>query len=438
MPESFVGPLIAHLVTHEVGHTLGLRHNFKSSSIYTLAEINSDTVKGKKQMAGSVMDYIGVNINKDSGDIQGDYSMSGIGPYDEWAIEYGYTFGDLKKILARVAEPELVFGTDEDTFGPDPLARRYDFSKNPLDFAQNQIRLTNHHRGRLLSNFIEDGDSWDRVRYGYELTLSLQTRSISMMANWVGGAFVHRDKKGDPNGRMPVEVVPAEQQREALKFVVENAFVDGAFGLTPELVTAMGRDKWLDDTRSFFQESTWPIHDRVIGIQSSALTMLMNPTTLRWVYDNELRVPEGDDALTLPELLATISDAIWSEVAEVPEGEFTARKPLVSSLRRNLQREHLERLIDLTLPGNGSSAASRSISMLSAAQLQGVLDKISTSQEAAADRHDPYTSAHLAQARKRIEKALDADYILNPSKGGSGSGGVFFFGKEPGQDREQN
>ena len=436
MPESFVGPLIAHLVTHEVGHTLGLRHNFKSSSIYTLAEINSDAVKGKKQLAGSVMDYIGVNINQESGDIQGDYSMSGIGPYDEWAIEYGYTFGDLKKILARVAEPELVFGTDEDTFGPDPLARRYDFSKNPLDFAQNQIRLTNHHRGRLLSNFIEDGDSWDRVRYGYELTLSLQTRSISMMANWVGGAFVHRDKKGDPNGRMPVEVVPAEQQREALKFVVKNAFTDGAFGLTPELVTAMGRDKWLDDTRSFFVESTWPIHDRVIGIQSSALTMLMNPTTLRWVYDNELRVPEGDDALTLPELLATISDAIWSEIAEVPEGEFTARKPLVSSLRRNLQREHLERLIDLTLPGNGSSAASRSISMLSAAQLQGILDNISTSQEAAADRHDPYTSAHLAQARKRIEKALDADYILNPSKGGGGSGGFFFFGKEPGQEKE--
>lgn len=438
MPESFVGPLIAHLVTHEVGHTLGLRHNFKSSSIYTLAEINSDIVKGKKQLAGSVMDYIGVNINKGSGDIQGDYSMSGIGPYDEWAIEYGYTFGDLKKILARVAEPELVFGTDEDTFGPDPLARRYDFSKNPLDFAQNQIRLTNHHRERLLSNFIEDGDSWDRVRYGYELTLSLQTRSISMMANWVGGAFVHRDKKGDPNGRMPVEVVPAEQQRSALKFVVENAFVDGAFGLTPELVTAMGRDKWLDDTRSFFQESTWPIHDRVIGIQSSALTMLMNPTTLRWVYDNELRVPEADDALTLPELLATISDAIWSEVAEVPDGEFTARKPLVSSLRRNLQREHLERLIDLTLPGNGSSAASRSISMLSAAQLQVVLDKISTSQEAAADRHDPYTSAHLAQARKRIEKALDADYILNPGRGGSGPAGFLFHGTEPGQDREQN
>lgn len=431
MPESFVGPLIAHLVAHEVGHTLGLRHNFKASSIYTLAEINSDAIKGKKQLAGSVMDYLGVNINLESGEEQGDYCMSGIGPYDEWAIEYGYTFDDTKKVLARVAEPELVYGTDEDTFGPDPLARRYDFSSNPLDFAQNQMRLSRHHRGRLLSDFIQEGDSWDRIRYGYELTLSLQTRAVSMMANWVGGAFVHRDKKGDPNGRMPVEVVPAQQQRDALKFVVENTFSDEAFGLTPELVTAMGRDKWLDDSGVFFQESTWPIHDRIIGIQASALTMLMNPTTLKWVYDNEFRTPEGDDALTLPELLSTVSDAAWSELTDESEGEFSARKPMISSLRRNLQREHLERLIDLTLPGNGSTgAARRTISMLSAAQLQTVLDRINAAQASAADRHDPYTTAHLAQARKRIEKALDADYILNPGKGGGGFGGFLFFGQE--------
>ncbi len=431
MPEEFVGPLIAHLVAHEVGHTLGLRHNFKASSLYSLAEINSEKIKGKKQLAGSVMDYLGVNINFEAGELQGDYCMSGIGPYDEWAIEYGYTFGDTKKVLERVAEPELAFATDEDVSGPDPLARRYDFSKNPLDFAQNQMRLTKHHRGRLLSDFIKDGDSWDRIRYGYELTLSLQTRAISMMANWVGGAFVHRDKKGDPNGRMPVEVVPAEQQRQALKFVVDNAFNDEAFGLTPELVTAMGRDKWLDDTRGFFQESTWPIHDRVIGIQSSALTMLMNPTTLKWVYDNELRLPEGEDALTLPELLSTISDAVWSELTAEAAGEYTARKPLISSLRRNLQREHLERLIDLTLPGNGNSAAARTISMLSASQLGTVLDRINAAQNSAADRHDPYTASHLEQAKKRIQKALDADYILNPGNSGGGFGGLFIFGNEP-------
>ena len=308
MPESFVGPLMAHLVAHEVGHTLGLRHNFKASSVYTLAQINSEEVKGKKQLAGSVMDYIGTNVRLDSGTVQGDYCMTGVGPYDMWAIEYGYTFGDTKPILARVAEPELVFATDEDTGGPDPLARRYDFSKNPLDFANEQMKLVNHHRGKLLSDFIKDGDSWDRIRYGYEMILSLQTRSLSMMSIWVGGAHVNRDKKGDPNGRRPIEVVPAETQRAALNFVLQNAFRDEAFGLTPELTTAMGLDKWYDNEGSMSEESTWPIHDRIMGIQSSIMTSLLNPTTLRRVYDNEFRTPADADSLTLPELLQTITD----------------------------------------------------------------------------------------------------------------------------------
>ncbi len=431
MPESFVGPMIAHLVAHEVGHTLGLRHNFKASSVYTLGQINSEELKGKKQLAGSVMDYIGTNIRLDSGAIQGDYSMTGVGPYDMWAIEYGYTFGDLKPILARVAEPELVYATDEDTGGPDPLARRYDFTKNPLEYAEEQIRLAAHHRARLLSDFIKDGDSWDRVRYGYEMILSLQTRSTSMMANWIGGAHVNRDKKGDPNGRKPIEVVPAETQRKALAFVINNTFKDEAFGLSPDLVTAMGLDKWYDDSSSMMEESTWPIHDRIMGIQASALTSLMNPTTLKRVYDNEFRTPADQDSFTLPELLNTVTAGLWSELDAKAEGEYSPRKPLISSLRRNLQREHLERLIDLTLPGNAQGAAGRTISTLASEQLRQIVKKIEAAQAASADKHDAYTTAHLSQAKDRITKALDADYILNPSRGGSSGGGLrIILGKE--------
>lgn len=424
MPESFVGPLIAHLVAHEVGHTMGLRHNFKASSLYTLAQINSDEVKGKKQLAGSVMDYIGTNVRLDSGTAQGDYCMTGVGPYDMWAIEYGYTTGDLKPILDRVAEPELAFATDEDTGGPDPLARRYDFTKNPLDFAEEQYRLAAHHRARLLTDFVKDGDSWDRVRYGYEMVLSLQTKSLSMMSNWVGGAHVNRDKKGDPNGRKPIDVVPAETQRKALNFVVTNAFRDEAFGLSPELVTAMGLDKWSDNMNSMMEESTWPIHDRIMGIQASVLTGIMNPTTLKRVYDNEFRVPADQDSLTLPELLTTVTTAVWTELDAKAEGEYSPRKPLISSLRRNLQREHLERLITLTLPGSSQGAAGRTISTLASEQLRQIVKKIDAAQAAAADKHDPYTTAHLSQAKERINKALDANYILNPSSGGGGGGGM--------------
>lgn len=424
IPETFVGPLVAHLVAHEVGHTLGLRHNFKASSLYTFDEINSDKVKGKKQMAGSVMDYMAANIHAD-GSKQGDYCMSGIGPYDMWAIEYGYTFGDTRKILSRVAEPELAFGTDEDTNGPDPFARRYDFTKEPLDFAKNQVALARHHRDRLLTTFVKDGESWDRVRYGYQLTLSMQTRTLSMMSNWIGGAFVYRDRKGDPNGRKPVEVVSAERQRKALKFVIENCFRDEAFGITPELTAAMGLDIWWEswDGSTY---ATWPIHDRIVAIQASTLTMLMNPTTLRRVYDNESRVPADQDCLTLPELLTQLSDSVWTELGQNGNEKYTARKPKISSLRRNLQREHLERLIDLTLPDSRANSASKTISMLAAENLKQLVEKIDA-QLAAGANHDQYTTAHLSQARSRIQKALDADYILNPGSGGGGGGGGFIF-----------
>ena len=425
MPESFIGPLLADLVGHEVGHTLGLRHNFKASSIYTLAEINSDEVKGKKPLAGSVMDYLPTNFNFEAGKVQGDYAMIGVGPYDLWAIEYGYTLDNAKlpKILSRVAEPELIFATDQDTLGPDPLARRYDFSKDPLDFANNQVRLANHHRKQLLEHFVKKGDSWEKARVGYLLTLRLQTSALSMMSNWIGGTHVYFDKKGDPNGRKPVEVVDVETQRNALKFVIENSLRDEAFGLTAELLAHMTSSGWRETFN--FDEGAWPVHDRIMSVQSSVLTQLMNPTTLRRVYDNEFRVSPEEDALTLNELLTAVSTEVFSELKNLPKGKFTERKPAISSLRRNLQTEYLERLFDLADERNGAEAT-KPISNLATLKLRELQPQI----EAASKESglDAYTKAHLSDAAQRIQKWLDSLYVVREESGGGFP--MFLFGKE--------
>ena len=406
--------MLADLVAHEVGHTLGLRHNFKASALFTLDEINSEEVKGKKPITASVMDYSPINYRFESGEVQGDFAMIDIGPYDFWAIDYGYTFdeGRLPEILKRCSEPELQYATDEDTSGPDPLARRYDFSKDPLDYAQEQMRLVNLYRERILSKFVKDGDSWAKARRGYELTLSLQTRSASMMANWIGGAFVNRDKKGDPGNRAPVEVVPPEQQRAALGFVIENTFRDEAFGLTPELLERMSVDKWLDggSRSSMSNEATWPIHDRVLGVQASALTWLMNPTTLRRVYDNEMRLPADQDTLTLPELLSAVSNEAWSELEGDCPDNRSARQPMISSLRRNLQREHMQRLVDLILESSNDTAAFNAISNLARMELRSLISKIADSLERCGDKMDAYSKAHLAETVQRAERALEAGY----------------------------
>lgn len=409
IPEWFVGPMLADLVAHEVGHTLGLRHNFKASSVYSLQEINSPAFKGVRPHTGSVMDYNPVNINMEDGEVQGDYTMIDIGPYDMWAIEYGYTFDDPKKVLERVAEPELIYGTDEDTGGSDPRARRYDFSRDPLDYAKSRMRLVKYHRDRILDKFVKKGDPWHKARRGYQITLSTQLNAISIAAGWLGGSYTYRDFKGDPGDRVPVEPVSADKQRAALKFVIRNAFYDDAFGLTPELLSHMTVDK-----RDYNPaEEAWPVHDSILGVQASALTMLMNPTTLKRVYDNEFRTPSEQDQLTLPELLTDIFDAVWSEIAELPEKRYTAREPMISSLRRNLQREHLERLVDLTGPDAGFTAAYKPISNLALAQLRDLKGRIDAVLEHANSKLDPYTQAHLTEASLRIAKVLDAQYIYN-------------------------
>ena len=181
--------------------------------------------------------------------------MIEVGPYDMWAIEYGYTFDkNPEKILERVSEPELQFATDEDTIGPDPLARRYDFSKNPLEYAQEQKVLIERFRKKLMTDYVKDGDSWTKAREGYELTLNLQMKNTSMMANWIGGAFVNRDKKGDPKERLPIEVVPADTQREALDFVLESTFRDEAYALSPELLARLTKDFF----GGFGGDPAWP------------------------------------------------------------------------------------------------------------------------------------------------------------------------------------
>lgn len=413
MPESFVGPMMSELACHEVGHTLGLRHNFKASAVYTMSEINSKKLKGKKPHAGSVMDYLPTNMNYKDGEVQGDYTMIGVGPYDIWAIEYGYTQDEkaLKAILSRVAEPELQFATDEDTIGPDPLARRYDFSKQPLDYAKNQIRIAVHNRERLIEKLVKEGDSWAKARKGYEMTLSMQLRAVSMMSNWLGGAYIYRDKKGDKNGRLPIEVVSAKQQRDALRFVMESTFRDEAFGLSSDLLLRMSVDKWWDNMSSVMGDSTWPIHDRIAGIQSSTLARLMYPSVLRRIYDNEFMVPSEKDALTLPELLDSIAKEIWSELEIKAGKEYTARKPMISSLRRNLQTEHVGLLIDLSKSNFGTTAARNTISNLVTEKLRGIQRKVNSAMKAHGQKLDPYTQAHLANAKAQIQKALDAHYV---------------------------
>jgi hypothetical protein len=296
------------------------------------------------------------------------------------------------------------------------------------------MKLAKFHRDRLLEKFVKDGESWAKARKGYEMSLLLQMKSLGMMAAWVGGTFIRRDHKGDKNAQNPVEPVPVAKQRAALKWVLENSFRDDSFGLTAKMLQKLKNDHLVsDESFSFFRDSpNFPIHDRIMGIQGSVLTMLMNPSTIKQVYDNERIADPEQDVVTLPELLNTLQEEIFSELKTMPDAKYTDRKPAISSLRRNLQRQYVERLIDLVNPGSGN-AATKPISQLAISQLKKLNKQIDTALKAQNGKLDAYSTAHLEDAHTRITKVLESQYIFNAKDIGGGGGGNIYYFNTPGQ-----
>lgn len=407
LPEKFVAQIIKDVVTHEVGHTLGLRHNFKASSWKTLDQLNADV--GEPQV-GSVMDYTPLNIAPE-GQEQGDWVTPGIGPYDYWAIEYGYTFENdkLAEIAGRSAEPGLDFATDEDTMGPDPLARRFDMGKDPMEYAKRQLMLVTKLRGELLDRAVDDGEAWYPARSFFSMLLFEHLWAVNMVSDFVGATYVSRDRKGTPNARPPLEPVEADKQREALAFVIDNSFSDEAFGLTPEILRYLATDKLVHwGNTDGYGQPEFPVHQEIMQFQRTIMLGLMNPSTLRRIYDNELMTAAGDDALTLPEVVGAVTEAVWSEVFSGEcDGTYSNRNPMISSLRRNLQREFLANLVDLSQL-RGSYGPPRAVQALALDWMHRLNDKINSILESHGDNLDDYTRTHLSESARRLQAALDA------------------------------
>ncbi|HIB51122.1 MAG TPA: DUF5117 domain-containing protein [Phycisphaerales bacterium] len=417
VPDWFIGPLLRDVIMHEVGHTLGLRHNFKASTVYDMDEMNNQNFE-PQAICGSVMEYSPLNINVEDGPDQGDFTMMTIGPYDYWAIEYGYTMDDesLPDILSRVNEPQLAYSTDEDTFDSDPSSRRFDWGKNPLDYADSQIRLVKLLRATILERMVKDGQSWGRARNGYEMLINRQFSSVGTAADWIGGTLNNRARKGDPGDRNPIEEIDPEVQRRALAMVLENSMRDEAWGLDSELLHKMTVEKYWDNGGgdSIRTNSSYPIHQKIGGMQASALSMLLNPIKLGNLYDGEFRNDPDIDVLTLAEVIQSVTDEVWSELGDLPKNS-TNRRPAISSLRRNLQSEHLARLIELSLEEDSGTPAGRTIQSLVRMQLKDILKLIDK-----AKAKDAYTRAHLSDASMKIEKALNAQFTISSDSGGGG------------------
>lgn len=404
LPEEFVGQMIRYISAHEVGHCLGLQHNMIASNIRSLKDINTAGFSGP--IVGSVMDYAAANINYKLGDVQGPYATPTVGPYDKWVIAYGYGPEDkLPELAKRAGEPDLIYQSQiAISFDADPRNNTWDLGADNLQFAESRLGLVQDVRGKLLDKVVKDGESWAYARRRYNALLGTHLQMLSIASRWVGGSYLNNDAKGDPGNRAPIEDIPADKQRRALKLIMDNAFEDSAYGLTPELVRHFNKEYYFDPDAvgEIVQDANFTINDTVGGAQSFALTMVMNGTRLRRLYDNEFRTAGIDNPVTMVEVVQAVTDNVWRE--------YGKSGTQVSSFRRNLQREHLERLVTLALLKDSGSASLRAVSTLARAELKRV-DALA--EAGLKGSSDAYTKAHLDDARTRIARTLDAAYIVN-------------------------
>lgn len=420
LSDEFIGQTLKLLVTHEVGHTLGLRHNFKASSWLELDTILNNKDPDRPTCA-SVMDYIAPLFATEP-EGQARFQTTVLGPYDYWAIEYGYRWpGEdekedemLRKIAQRSAEPGLDFATDEDTsyVGPDPLVNRHDQSSDPIAYAKHRMEVVRKLRESIDQWSVKDGESYSELRRAFDMLLFEYGQCARYAVRFVGGQYVNRHHKGDPGARPPFEVVPAAKQREALAFIVDNLFSAEAFRFDPALLAKLAPARWQHwESDAFDAWQEYPLHDRILTVQYWPLFHLLNPFTLTRMYDAELQVPADQDALTVPQMVGLVTDAVWSELEGVDAAKtWTDRDPFIPSVRRNLQRRHQEMLVQMVLERGGPLPAD--VTAVMRATLADLSDRMTTVLQENGSRMDAFSRAHLEDAKARIDKALDADFRL--------------------------
>lgn len=412
------------VTSHELGHTLGLRHNFKGSSLLTLAEINDPAKVAQTGASTSVMDYIPANISP-KGKPQGDYYTAKLGPYDLWAIEYGYKpvgggspeaeLPELEKIAGRAGEPQLAYSTDEDTQpgDPDPMSNRFDLGSDPVEFARNRAELVAQVMPTLVERMTAKDPSgktpgYERVRQAFGVLLTAHGNAMNFAARLVGGLHTSRAHKGDANAPAPFRVIEAQKQRDALTLLEQQMFSAQPFTFPPELYNQLVSTRWMHWGSSESDREDYPIHEVILMWQDRILGRLMDPLTLTRIRDSELKVPADQDAFTTAELLDRLTKAILSEVDSIQPGDYTVRKPAIGSLRRSLQRSYLSRLSALAVGSGGTPDAQ----VIAAAQLRSLDSRIGALLAKGDVKLDDYSRAHLVETQARIKKVLDASVTL--------------------------
>ena len=412
--EAYVQAYLQDVTMHEVGHTLGLRHNFRASRMNSEKDLDDPEFTKAHPLGGSVMDYLPINLPR-PGEAAGKPFDSTLGPYDYWAIEYAYKplpadatpaqqKAELLKIAARNTEPGLDYGTDEDNFlGVDPASLQGDLGADPVAYAKKRIAIARDLFARQESRTLKPTEDYGVLRRSVTFALRDATRSAGVLLRQLGGVSTLRDFPG--SGRDPMEPVPGDVQRAALDTLVDGVLAADSFRVSPALQRRLAPDFLERGDMSAGGDlvpTDYPVEAVMLGLQRQVLAALMSDGLAQRLEDSAPKLDRAAQAqaLTTADVYTRLTRSLWLDA-----GNFGADgKGDIPARRRELQRDHVNHLAAVLLrtPG-GVRVDMRSIQRAEAAAL---LPRI----EAARRRPglSGATRLHLADCAETLRVALAA------------------------------
>ena len=369
------------LVAHEVGHALGLRHNFKGSAAFPFSQLSAPGYHGP--ISASVMDYLPLNVYAGRPPAGGSALQTEVGAYDRWAIAYGYSQypnaqaerQGLAKLLARASrEPELAYATDDDANGErayDPLASKFDLGQNPLEFAKSRFELARatlaDMEAKAQAGELDPGET----RYALERVFGAVARPIANIHRFLGGATLVR-QQGD-SARPSLSPIDPKIQREALDLLTSQVFGDYIEVPAPVLARAVAPEAARGDSTPSFD-----IENRLESIQTNALKPFFTPAFTDKAMDaRRLWIASGTDApMDLRQIETAIKDAIWRE---------ELRSQPTTRTRRNLKRAYVEALCQAILAPGALSSDPRALFRQFAQEIKALALKESRSKRRSVD-----------------------------------------------------
>tara|TARA_B100000029_G_scaffold72831_1_gene64623 strand:- start:59 stop:1282 length:1224 start_codon:yes stop_codon:yes gene_type:complete len=330
---------LIELALHEVGHTLGLSHNFKASFLHDPISIHKPEATRSVGVTSSVMEYNPINLAP-PGIEQGDYYSVVPGPYDKWAIKYGYTpnlsENERDQILKQSWKPEYMFANDSEDMrspgrGIDPRAMINDLTNDPITYSLQRLSLLEEVMKDLPGKLDGDATTWEEYRNALRVILRETDRSLATVSRYIGGVYVNRSRPAYKPKLKPYEPVPYETQKRAMEVLSTKAFSPSAFQINQELLNIVQTERRAWDLSGEYEDPQ--ILKAILAIQDKLLDHILNPWVLYRIsdtslYGNEYNVHQIMEDLTL---------SIFEEDLREP----------ISLMRQNLQTAYVRRLFTM-------------------------------------------------------------------------------------------